>query len=138
MSSHVDLRDLAALVSDLRTRVGALERHFNTGGGGGSSVSPAVFDLVGPVEAATSDPDVSPYRRVYRKLGAGLKTAGSSSTVFRILVDGVAVESGLTLSASDDEISESIAVSVPALSQLEVEVTSAGTGANGLTVRLEG
>ena len=138
MSGHVDVRDVPSVLRDILRRVENLERHFGNGGSGTSSVSPAVFDLVGPVEVATSDPDVSPYRRVYRKLGAGLKTVGSSSTVFRVLVDGSAVESGLTLASGDDEISETVGISVPALSHLQVEVTSAGTGAAGLVVRLEG
>lgn len=100
---------------------------------------PSRFSLPGAVTASISGADQVPAPCALGALHATLVAAGSTDTVLQAVVDGDAVAPALTIPAGEFGASVS-GLAVPLMqyeSRVQVEVTSAGTGATDLAVLAE-
>lgn len=70
-----------------------------------------------------------------RSIRASLDTAGTSTTTVTVYVNGVSADT-ITLTSGTTTTTKAVSITVPALGYLKVGVTTAGTGAEDLTVQL--
>lgn len=91
-----------------------------------------MFSYAGTLTVSESPPALARQRGTIGELAVALGTAGGTSTVIDILVEGV-VEATVTVPSSTEVYVPGVAVQVDAGERVSLAITTAGTGAADMT-----
>lgn len=136
MSEHLKRPNEFGQISELKQRVDALERQMRRAA---KDVGQAelTFTFPGAIYVAISPIKRVPTARKYRLAVIDLDVPGSSSSVLRIVKNDTQVGTDITVPANTGYMEVTVSLNLTARTDaLQVNLVTAGAGAEGLTVDL--
>lgn len=133
MSRTIQLPDLRAILSALERRVVILERRIRPDGTANPANDDIIFSYAGTLISGVESPPVKVrYNGNVTVLATALGTAGSTSTVLKVNVNGSTVAT-VTIPSSTADYGPNVGVRLNAEDRLSLEIDTAGTDAADLT-----
>ena len=133
MSEKLLTPDLRRTLGDLARRIGILERRIGAASTVGATANDdIIFSYAGTLTTAESPPAKLRYGGILATLAVGLGTAGSTSTIMQVKLNGTVVAT-VTVPSSSADYSAAIGARVAAEDRLTLNITTAGTGAADMT-----
>lgn len=124
--------EVRRLLADLARRVGILERRITASATTTDTSKELIFSHDGPLTEATSPPLGVWHGGILSVLAVKLRAAGSTDTIIDVYRDG-AVVATVTVPAGDASHNGEVGSRYSDDSALALEITTAGTGAAGMT-----